>query len=51
MTSRTKFHEDVSLGTLATAGLLLVVVFEVGDIAEATHGTRAVDHIAICTVW
>ena len=46
----TKFHEDVPLGALATASLLLVVVFEVGDIAEAAHGARAVDHVAVRAV-
>ena len=46
----TKFHENVPLGALATAGLLLIVVLEVGHIAQAAHGTRAVDHVAVRAV-
>ena len=50
VTDFTKFHEDVPLGALATASLFLIVVLQIGDIAETAHWTRAVDDVAVCSV-
>ena len=48
--SVTKFHENIPLWSLTTASLLLIVMLEIRQIAEAAHGTRAVDHVAVSSV-
>ena len=51
MTSRTKFDEDVPFRSLATTALLLlVVVLQVGDVAETAHRAGTVDHVAVRSV-